>query len=174
MRCSFLWSGWLYGREAARPPAHGSQRRAVELGLVRPRHGHGAAHACDPPLRPDGRLVLAFADRSPRRGLALLAAASAAGWRLVAQATQTPLDGRRERTQWRFELAPAESAVARTQRQPGRPLAAQRSGGHPPAHRARAASRRRLPWCRPPAPCAGASWGCWLSWPGTRRLPASP
>jgi hypothetical protein len=58
-------------------------------------------------LRTDGRLVLAFADRSPRRGLALLAAASAAGWRLTAQATQTPMNEAAGRTQWRLELAPA-------------------------------------------------------------------
>jgi hypothetical protein len=104
----FLWSGWLYGREAAN-----RQRPALS---VEQWSWDWYARALSTALRTlralpraDGRLVLACGDNSPRRGLALLAAASAAGWRLAAQATQTPLHEAGGRTQWRFELAPAPS-----------------------------------------------------------------
>jgi hypothetical protein len=102
----FLWSGWLYGREAAN-----RQRMALSIEQWSwdwyARAMKTALRTLRALLRADGRLVLAFADRSPRRILALLAAASAAGWRLTAQATQTPMNEAAGRTQWRLELAPA-------------------------------------------------------------------
>jgi hypothetical protein len=102
----FLWSGWLYGREAAN-----RQRMALSIEQWRwdwyARAMKTALRTLRTLLRADGRLVLAFADRSPRRGLALLAAASAAGWRLTAQAMQAPMNESAGRSQWRLELAPA-------------------------------------------------------------------
>jgi hypothetical protein len=103
----FLWSGWLYGREAA-------NRQRTALSIERwswdwyTRAIGAALRALRTTLRPGGRMLLAFADSSLRRGLAVLAAANAAGWRLVAQATQTPLNPPDGRTRWRFELAPSE------------------------------------------------------------------
>jgi hypothetical protein len=108
----FLWSGWLYGREAAN-----RQRMALSIEQWSwdwyARAMRTALRTLRTLLRSDGRLVLAFADYSPRRGLALLAAASAAGWRLAAQATQTPMNEPASRTQWRFELAPAQASSPR-------------------------------------------------------------
>jgi hypothetical protein len=107
----FLWSGWLYGREAA-------NRQRIALSVEQwswdwyTRALRTALRTLRALLRADGRLVLAFADRSPRRGLALLAAASAAGWRLIAQATQTPVHAATGLTHWRFELAPAHSLAS--------------------------------------------------------------
>lgn len=112
----FLWTGWLYGREAA-------NRQRLALSIERwswdwyARAMAAALRALRSTLRPQGRLVLAFGDQAPQRGLALLAAAGAAGWRLVAQAMQTPLTPAASRSQWRFELAPDE-------RPPVPPLAA--------------------------------------------------
>lgn len=104
----FLWAGWLHGREAAN-----RQRAALSIEQWSwdwyARAMASALRSLRAPLRAGGRLVLACADRSPRRGLALLTAASAAGWRLVAQATQTAQDETAGQTQWRFELTPAAS-----------------------------------------------------------------
>lgn len=100
-----LWTGWLFGREAA------SRQRAV-LSIEQwswdwyARAMTAALRTLRPLLKSDGRLVLAFADPAPRRGLALLAAAGAAGWRLAAQATQAPLAGSEDPVRWRFELRP--------------------------------------------------------------------
>jgi hypothetical protein len=108
----FLWSGWLYGREAAN-----RQRMALSIEQWSwdwyARAMKTALRTLRTLLRADGRLVLAFADYSPRRGLALLAAASAAEWRLAAQAAQTPMNEAASRTQWRFELAPAQASSPR-------------------------------------------------------------
>ncbi|HSN77617.1 MAG TPA: hypothetical protein VL334_21295 [Anaerolineae bacterium] len=105
----FLWSGWLYGREAAN-----HQRMALSIEQWSwdwyTRAMSTALRTLRTLLPANGRLVMALADRSPRRGLALLAAASVAGWRLAAQATQTPLNEAEGRTQWRFELMPAPSS----------------------------------------------------------------
>lgn len=100
-----LWTGWLFGREAV------NRQRAV-LSIEAwswdwyARAMATALRTLRPLLKADGRLVLVFADRSPRRGLALLAAASAAGWQLTAQTTQAPLEGPESPVQWRFELKP--------------------------------------------------------------------
>ncbi|MFZ2489532.1 MAG: hypothetical protein WAZ19_15595 [Anaerolineae bacterium] len=101
---NFLWTGWLFGREAAN-----SQRATLSMEQWSwdwyARAMTTALRAVRTPLRLDGRLVLAFSDQSVRRALALLSAASAAGWRLVAQATQTPTLPPADRLHWRFELA---------------------------------------------------------------------
>ena len=105
---NFLWAGWLHGREAAN-----RQRAALSIEQWSwdwyIRAMTSALRSLRAPLRADGRLVLACTDRSPRRGPALLAAASAAGWRLAAQATQTSQDEPAGPTQWRFELTPSSS-----------------------------------------------------------------
>ncbi len=105
----FLWAGWLYGREAAN-----RQRAALSIEQWSwdwyTRAMASALRSLRAPLRADGRLVLACADRSPRRGLALLAAANAAGWRLASQATQAPQGDGADRVQWRFELTLASAA----------------------------------------------------------------
>lgn len=105
---NFLWTGWLFGREAAnrqRPALSISQwswnwyARAIAVAL----------RALRPTLAPNGRLMLAFADPSARRGLAVLAAAAAAGWQLTAQASASPLAQPASRTEWRFELTPDDT-----------------------------------------------------------------
>lgn len=87
---SFLWTGWLFGRgEATRLKATLNVAdadwdwycRAMSVAL-------GSLARL---LKPDGRLVLAFDDRSARLALALLAAAGQAGLRLMSQAVQAPL-----------------------------------------------------------------------------------
>lgn len=98
---SFLWTGWLFGRERA--------SRLKQMLAVRgaswdwyARVMAVALRGIRPLLRPDGHLVLAFSDRSARRLLALLIAADQAGFRLVAQATQVPLTRTEELAAWRF------------------------------------------------------------------------
>lgn len=112
----FLWTGWLYGREAA-------NRQRSALSVERwswdwyARVMAAALRSLRPILQPAGRLVLACGDPDPRRGLALLAASAAAGWRLVAQATQAPSGSALDRLRWRFELAldePRSAPVAAT------------------------------------------------------------
>lgn len=102
---NFLWTGWLFGREAAN-----RQRPALSIGQWSwdwyARAIAAALRALRPILAPDGRLLLAFADRSARRGLAVLTAAGAAGWRLTAQASESSLCPPIGQTQWRFELTP--------------------------------------------------------------------
>lgn len=107
----FLWSGWLFGREAAN-----RQRAALSIEQWNwdwyARAIGAALRTLRPLLRPDGRMALVFGDSSARRGLAALAAAGAAGWRLAAQATETPLHPPTGRTCWRFELAPDAPPMA--------------------------------------------------------------
>jgi hypothetical protein len=149
----FLWSGWLYGREAAnrqRMALSGEQwswdwyTRAMNRAL----------RALRAALQADGRLVLAFADRSPRRGLALLTAASAAGWRLTAQSTQTALTEEAGRIQWRFELAPLPS--------PPQGAAANMAGRL--QHSAQEATQQLIEARGEPAPPALVQTACAVRW----------
>lgn len=102
---NFLWTGWLFGREAAN-----RQRQALIVEQWSwdwyARAVAAALRTLRPTVQPDGRLLLAFADQSARRGLAVLAAAGAAGWRLVAQSSDAPLCPPTDGARWRFELAP--------------------------------------------------------------------
>ncbi len=102
---NFLWTGWLFGREAAN-----RQRLALTIEQWTwdwyARAVAAALRTLRPTLQPTGRLALAFADQSARRGLAVLAAAGAAGWRLMAQSSDAPLCPLTDRTHWRFELSP--------------------------------------------------------------------
>lgn len=102
---NFLWTGWLFGREAA-------NRQRLALSIEQwswdwyARAIAAALRTLRAALQPAGRLVLAFADPSARRSLAVLAAAGAAGWRLAAQASAASLSPPTGRTHWRFELVP--------------------------------------------------------------------
>ena len=102
---SFLWTGWLFGRDAA-------SRQKATLSIEQwswdwyGRAMTTALRSLLRPLRPDGHLVLAFADRSSRRALALLAAAEASGWRLSAQAAQASLLPEQDEPSWRLTFQP--------------------------------------------------------------------
>lgn len=102
---NFLWTGWLFGREAAN-----RQRPALSIEQWSwdwyARAMTAALRTLRPALAPAGRLALAFADPSARRSLALLAAAGAAGWRLAAQASAASLCPPTGRAHWRFEFVP--------------------------------------------------------------------
>lgn len=113
---NYLWSGWLYGREAAAP-----QRAALSNDHWSwdwyTRAMGAALRTLLPLLRPEGRLLLAFSDHSPRRVVALLAAAAAAGWQLSAQATQVSYEpSPPDRITWRLELTRAAAAITPTAR----------------------------------------------------------
>ncbi len=157
-----LWSGWLYGRDAA------NRQRAV-LSLEQwswdwyARAMATALRSLRALLRPDGRLVLAFADPSPRRGLALLAAANAAGWRLAAQATEAPLDGS-SGARWRFELVPGEA----TPREPAANLPGRLQ------HSAQEATRQLIEARGEPAPRALVQTACAVRWSELRLLAELP
>lgn len=109
---NFLWTGWLFGREAA-------NRQRTTLSIEQwtwdwyARAMAAALQALRPLASADGRLALAFEDASARRALALLTAASAAGWRLAAQVVETallpPLT-----TRWRWEFRLGDPALAPT------------------------------------------------------------
>lgn len=100
----FLWTGWLFGREAA---SHSKAALSIEHWSWDwyARAMTTALGGLRPLVRADGRMVLAFQDSSTRRVLALLAAAARAGWRLVAQATQSPAL-KAGPTTWRLVFAP--------------------------------------------------------------------
>ena len=102
---SFLWTGWLFGREAA-------SRLKATLAVEQwswDWYGRAMTTALRSLLRPtapDGRMVLAFADRSSRRALALIAAAETAGWRLIGQAAQASLLPDQTEPVWRLIFQP--------------------------------------------------------------------
>lgn len=102
---SFLWTGWLFGRDAA-------SRQKAALSIEQwswdwyGRAMTTALRSLLRPLRPDGHMVLAFADRSSRRALALLAAAEASGWRLSTQAAQAALLPEQDQAAWRLTFQP--------------------------------------------------------------------
>ena len=100
----FLWTGWLFGREAA---SHSKAALSIEHWSWDwyARAMTSALSGLRPLTRPDGHMVLAFHDRSPRRVVALMAAAGRAGWRLIAQATQVP-SLEVEDTTWRLIFTP--------------------------------------------------------------------
>ena len=102
----FLWTGWLFGREAA---SHSKAALSIEHWSWDwyARAMTTALSGLRPAVRPDGHMVLAFHDRSPRRMIALLAAAERAGWRLMTQASQTSTVAP-QRTTWRLIFALAE------------------------------------------------------------------
>ena len=104
----FLWTGWLFGREAA---SHSKAALSIEHWSWDwyARAMTTALGGLRPLVRPDGRMVLAFQDRSTRRVLALMAAAARAGWRLIAQATQSPAVEAGYST-WRLVFAPDQPA----------------------------------------------------------------
>ena len=102
---SFLWTGWLFGRDAA-------SRQKATLSIEQwswdwyGRAMTTALRSLLRLLRPDGHLMLAFADRSSRRTLAMLAAAEASGWRLSAQAAQAALLPEQNEPAWRLTFQP--------------------------------------------------------------------
>ncbi len=110
---SFLWTGWLFGRDAAGRLKtllstdqwswdwYGRAMTTALRSLLRP-------------LRSEGHLVLAFSDRSSRRAIALLAAAEAAGWRLSAQAAQASLLPEPEEPAWLLTFQPDDRTSAHT------------------------------------------------------------
>ncbi|MCB0204001.1 MAG: hypothetical protein KDH89_04180 [Anaerolineae bacterium] len=103
----FLWTGWLFGREAA---SHSKAALSIERWSWDwyARAMGTALGGLRPLVRADGRMVLAFQDRSTRRVVALIAAAARAGWRLVAQATQASAV-EAGHTTWRLVFAPDQS-----------------------------------------------------------------
>ncbi len=100
----FLWTGWLFGREAA---SHSKAALSIEHWSWDwyARAMTTALSGLRPLVRSDGHMVLAFHDRSPRRVIALMAAAGRAGWRLIAQATQVPTVAP-DNTAWRLIFTP--------------------------------------------------------------------
>lgn len=107
---SFLWSGWLFGRKAA---SHLKTMLTVEAAGWDwyARVMAAALRSVRRLLKPDGHLVLACSGSSARLPLALLNAASYAGLRLVAQATQAPLLPDDGELSWRLAftlLGPAQ------------------------------------------------------------------
>ena len=109
---NFLWTGWLFGRDAA-------NRQRTTLSIEQwtwdwyARAMAAALQALRPLASADGRLVLAFEDASARRALALLTAASAAGWRLAAQAAETALlPPLTTRWRWEFRLGEVPALAA--------------------------------------------------------------
>lgn len=100
----FLWTGWLFGREAA---SHSKAALSIENWSWDwyARAMTMALTGLRPLVRPDGHMVLAFHDRSTRRIIALMAAAGRAGWRLITQATQAPSVAA-DHTTWRLVFAP--------------------------------------------------------------------
>lgn len=105
---SFLWTGWLFGRDAA------SRLKATLSIEQRTWDWYGRAmtialRSLLRPLHPDGHMVLAFSDRSSRRALALLAAAEASGWRLSAHAAQASLIPEQNEPSWRLTFQPDNS-----------------------------------------------------------------
>ncbi|MEZ4769783.1 MAG: hypothetical protein R2844_15300 [Caldilineales bacterium] len=103
----FLWTGWLFGREAA---SHSKAALSIEHWSWDwyARAMTTALGGLRPLVRDDGRMVLAFHDRSTRRVVALMAAAARSGWQLVAQAVQSPAVQAGPST-WRLVFAPAQS-----------------------------------------------------------------
>lgn len=87
---SYLWSSWLFGRKAV---AHLKPMLAVQNTDWDwyARVMTAALRNVRRVLKPEGHLVLALSGASARQPLALLYAASQAGLRLVAHATQAPL-----------------------------------------------------------------------------------
>lgn len=149
----FLWSGWLYGREAAN-----RQRAALSIEQWSwdwyTRAVSAALRTLRPLLQPEGRMVLAFGDESARRGMAVLAAAGAAGWRLAAQASAASLYPPTGRTCWRFELAPAEQPLS----------GSAASLADRAQHSAQEAARQLLDARGEPAPPALVQTACAVRW----------
>lgn len=106
-----LWTGWLYGRQAIRP-----LRTFVQIERLNwdwyGRAMTSALRTLRTLLKPEGRLVFVFGDSSTRRVLALLAAASRAGLRLVGQATRVPLVTGDEGPDWRLIFAPEPGVLS--------------------------------------------------------------
>ena len=102
---SFLWTGWLFGRDTA-------SRLKATLAMEHwswdwyGRAMTTALRSLLRPLRPDGHLVLAFADRSSRRALALMAAGELSGWRLSAQSAHASLLPDATEPAWRLTFQP--------------------------------------------------------------------
>jgi hypothetical protein len=79
---STLWCHWLWGAEAGAPLDHLLDHRWLDKDWLW--HGlRGAFQAVAPLLRPDGRLVCAFADENPAILEAVALAASGAGYELM-------------------------------------------------------------------------------------------
>lgn len=106
---SFLWTGWIFGREAATRLQATLKVEALDWDWYA-RSMAASFETLRRLLRPDGRLVLAFSDFSARRALALLAAAAQAGFRLVAQAAQAPLTAQDAASSWRLVFRPEPPA----------------------------------------------------------------
>lgn len=103
---NFLWSGWLFGRKVAEPLKPTLEVRTATwdwytrvLGI--------AMRSLRRLLRPEGHLVMAFGSPSTRLAWAVIVAASQAGLRLVAQATQTSSTALDDLTRWRLVFAVA-------------------------------------------------------------------
>lgn len=79
---STLWSHWLWGAEAGTPLDHLLDRRWLDKNWLW-RGLRGAFRAVAPLLRPDGRLICAFADENPAILEAVALAASGAGYELM-------------------------------------------------------------------------------------------
>ncbi len=78
---SFLWSGWLFGSEAAAPLKPLLKQRRVDWDWYREAMGSGFK-ALRPTLKDEGHLVLAFSAEEPSQMEALLLAAEGAGFKL--------------------------------------------------------------------------------------------
>lgn len=108
----FLWTGWLFGRDAA-------SRLKTTLSVEQwtwDWYGRAMTTALKSLLKPlaaEGHLVMAFADRSSRRTLALIAAAEASGWRLAGQSTQAALLPDQAEPAWRLIFQPDSRPVTR-------------------------------------------------------------
>jgi hypothetical protein len=101
---STLWCHWLWGAEAGAPLNHLLDRRWLDKNWLW-RGLRGAFRAIAPLLRPDGRLVCAFADENPAILEALALAASGAGYELMGWGIRPSGN---TRLVWRFGMPTTE------------------------------------------------------------------
>jgi hypothetical protein len=160
---NFLWTGWLFGRDAA-------SRLKATLAIdswTWDWYGRAMATALRSllrPIRPEGHLVLAFADRSSRRALALLAATESSGWRLIRQAARVGLLPDEPDPAWRFVF------------QPDRRSSPQAIGSNRLIdalhHQAQEAARTLVDARAEPTPAALVNTACGVRWAETGLLRA--